>query len=459
MAEILKTENGAMLNHALLTLQNLAECEENKEALVEECGVVEPLMNVIKTNSAIRSKKYAISVLQMLPVNENIVDEVLGEVFQALGLPKWRKAANNDLETSNVEIPSEEKEDKDEIIIAQMARHRKNVIKEMASSEAVYVAGLQNIKIHFEEPLKTVKDAAKLNIPKIFHLLPPIRKTHETLLSDLENIINNVPEPNWSTEVASTLIRMTPFLKQCSPYIEGFDKTMELLDGLQKNKNAVKVLEKAKENCTLNLQSYLITPIQRIPRLELMLKDIIRHTPSESPDLKILKEAVNEITSVAAHCNQRKKDADTRYRLAAIALKIKNIPTEIDIMSKTRDYVHEGTLKIYPPSVGPMYFAHFYLFTDLLIWATNDEFDQGGSQHYSGHLAWKKRQLVIGRVSQEEMKQLQLRTNRSARRLVSSVPNESLMFTLENGTTSRVLCAPSEVVKQEWINRLKEAQK
>ncbi|EPB80337.1 RhoGEF domain protein [Ancylostoma ceylanicum] len=57
----------------------------------------------------------------------------------------------------------------------------------------------------------------------------------------------------------------------------------------------------------LDLDSLLISPIQRVPRYELLVKQLIKHTPTEHPDHEVLLRAQRHIHNLAVAINQHKE--------------------------------------------------------------------------------------------------------------------------------------------------------
>jgi hypothetical protein len=50
------------------------------------------------------------------------------------------------------------------------------------------------------------------------------------------------------------------------------------------------------EQCNgLPFQAFLIQPIQRIPRYQMLLTDLVRHTPQEHPDYQNLNKALAKV--------------------------------------------------------------------------------------------------------------------------------------------------------------------
>jgi len=66
----------------------------------------------------------------------------------------------------------------------------------------------------------------------------------------------------------------------------------------------------------LNLESYLLLPIQRIPRYRLLLEELVRCTPPKPDELDdSLKRALQEISSLANNMNEGKRESESRRKL------------------------------------------------------------------------------------------------------------------------------------------------
>jgi FYVE/RhoGEF/PH domain-containing protein 5/6 len=71
----------------------------------------------------------------------------------------------------------------------------------------------------------------------------------------------------------------------------------------------VECLEREKKNSGgLDLDSLLITPVQRIPRYKLLLKELVKHTSDSHPDKKNLNDALQKMTEIANIVNDSMKN-------------------------------------------------------------------------------------------------------------------------------------------------------
>ena len=52
------------------------------------------------------------------------------------------------------------------------------------------------------------------------------------------------------------------------------------------------------------IHDLLIQPVQRIPRYRLLLEQLLKSTPGDHPDTKLLKDALNKASSLYFHRNE-----------------------------------------------------------------------------------------------------------------------------------------------------------
>lgn len=68
----------------------------------------------------------------------------------------------------------------------------------------------------------------------------------------------------------------------------------------------------------LSLASFLIMPVQRIPRYSLLLQDMVKHTWTSHPDFQDLKEAAQKLKECAVALNLKKEESENLEKLAEI---------------------------------------------------------------------------------------------------------------------------------------------
>lgn len=125
-------------------------------------------------------------------------------------------------------------------------------------------------------------------------------------------------------------------------YIAHFDKSANVLSSCLRNYEFNKWHEEVCHKQNLNgmrLNSFLIMPVQRMPRYELLLRELISHTPDDHPDLTALKSAYDNLKEVSKSINEFKRSAEQKVRLMEIQADLRT--TCPDLAQPYRKYVDE----------------------------------------------------------------------------------------------------------------------
>jgi len=80
--------------------------------------------------------------------------------------------------------------------------------------------------------------------------------------------------------------------------------------------------EKLKTGKMQELDSYLILPIQRIPRYVLLLQELVKHTWKDHADYQKLCEAWGKMQKTANYMNEKKKETENSFKVLEIKSKI-----------------------------------------------------------------------------------------------------------------------------------------
>jgi FYVE/RhoGEF/PH domain-containing protein 3 len=127
------------------------------------------------------------------------------------------------------------------------------------------------------------------------------------LLSSLDDKISNW---NDGTEIGFIFLENAPVLKLYVEYVNNYENSVRTIAECIKNKNFVDfVVETVGLVDTYPLSSLLIQPIQRIPRYEMLLSDLVKHTWDSHPDMESLQKALAVIKANAQFVNAQKKDS------------------------------------------------------------------------------------------------------------------------------------------------------
>jgi RhoGEF domain len=100
-------------------------------------------------------------------------------------------------------------------------------------------------------------------------------------------------------------------------YVNRFDSALEVLQRNQANPKFSKFLKQIMQegNIPLDLGAYLINPVQRLPRYELLLREVVKHTAENHADYKSVNEAQATLKEVNERINQSKRDEEMRSKV------------------------------------------------------------------------------------------------------------------------------------------------
>jgi DNA invertase Pin-like site-specific DNA recombinase len=128
---------------------------------------------------------------------------------------------------------------------------------------------------------------------------------------------NRLFEPDTSETIAQIFLHVGPVMIIYTEYCTGYGKAVELFEQMQKRSAFVRTLEKMKYRSGLG--SLLITPIQRLPRYNLLLRDLLKHTPNDHPEYNRLAEAIEVIQRLCDRldvCTSNAVNVQTMVELA-----------------------------------------------------------------------------------------------------------------------------------------------
>ena len=88
--------------------------------------------------------------------------------------------------------------------------------------------------------------------------------------------------------IGDIIVKFSPFFKMYTEYVKNFDNAIHTINTTYaKNTKFAAIMDDihAMPECgNLSLQHHMLTPIQRIPRYEILLKEYLKKLPEDSPD-------------------------------------------------------------------------------------------------------------------------------------------------------------------------------
>ena len=241
---------------------------------------------------------------------------------------------------------------------------------ELVTTERTYVNLLDGLIINYVNKLK---DSSIITRNQYAALFPSdiitIHNCNKTFLQDLEKLHKTW---NNSTSKLSPLIQsFVPYFRMYQNYVNNHEKSTTILTQLnQTNAKFLEHEQSVQSSCgNLRLSGLLILPIQRIPRYEILLKEIIKNTPKNHIDLNGLNESLNKVKDVSTAINDRMKENERRKKVREVETRFGGT---VALVAPARQFVKEGMLCKIERKADSDYM--FFLFSDCLVYGMEQGF-------------------------------------------------------------------------------------
>eukprot|EP01129_Flabellula_baltica_P008223 TRINITY_DN3245_c0_g1_i2.p1 TRINITY_DN3245_c0_g1~~TRINITY_DN3245_c0_g1_i2.p1 ORF type:complete len:995 (+),score=239.26 TRINITY_DN3245_c0_g1_i2:257-3241(+) len=222
---------------------------------------------------------------------------------------------------------------------------RKGVATEILNSELAYVDGLSCLKEVYFSKLATVSEDMfpKKMISTITSNLTIIHSFNSAFYKELSKRMENFYQ--HEERIGDIFCKYSKMFKIYTDYVKQYRNTIIGISERAYDLSLQQLLQTCRMDPRCNhrsIEDLLITPVQRIPRYQLLLQELIDNTPSHHSDLPDLKKALVEIVSVAVYVNEKKKEAENLHSVCVIANQISGYDRILP--DGGRQYVRQGML-------------------------------------------------------------------------------------------------------------------
>ncbi|CAB3992237.1 Myosin-M heavy chain [Paramuricea clavata] len=200
---------------------------------------------------------------------------------------------------------------------------RKEAIIELVQTEINYGNDFQIIKEEFLSPMQTGGIVSPDNLAKIFlniqELLDVSTKFCQKIQNSMEECMNKNDEELCHMNVGKVFIENVEFLQAYELYCSRQPEAMSLLESLQKKNDVLRVFLNitCHENpkCRkMDINSFLMAPVQRVTKYPLLLSRIRRATPRWHGDREDLKLAQRKVEEQIAKINSLTKSSEIKAK-------------------------------------------------------------------------------------------------------------------------------------------------
>ncbi|XP_075757353.1 phosphatidylinositol 3,4,5-trisphosphate-dependent Rac exchanger 1 protein isoform X3 [Pelodiscus sinensis] len=253
-------------------------------------------------------------------------------------------------------------------------RLRLCVLSEILVTERDYVGTLRFLQSAFLHRIRqnAVDNAEKYiteeNVKILFSNIEDILDVHKAFLAALEFCLQ--PEPQSQHELGNVFLKFKDKFSVYEEYCSNHEKALRLLMELNKIP-AVRafllscMLLGGRKTTDIPLEGYLLTPIQRICKYPLLLKELAKRTPSKHPDHQAVQNALQAMKTVCTNINETKRQMEKLEALEQLQSHIEGWEGS-NLTDICTQLLLQGTLlKI---SAGNIQERTFFLFDNLLVY-------------------------------------------------------------------------------------------
>lgn len=258
---------------------------------------------------------------------------------------------------------------------------RDHVVRELLSTERTYVRELNVVMNTYFQGLSSnstiIKEEGDMSV--LFANLPSILSLNTQFLQAIESRLET-----WQPEkdtIGDLFVSVSEDLKEYTKYVSNHSQATELLSKIMRTQEWSEFMKTSlmSQGMIRNLDSYLILPVQRIPRYVLLIKEMQKHTPQTHPDSALLSQAYECIEGVARSINEAIKATEQQAELTRLEARFDEHPYfsihvnngDNEEEKKRRILLKTGALNRVTGKEEKqerVVFVYF-LFEDLLAWA------------------------------------------------------------------------------------------
>eukprot|EP01114_Cavostelium_apophysatum_P014795 TRINITY_DN3922_c0_g1_i1.p1 TRINITY_DN3922_c0_g1~~TRINITY_DN3922_c0_g1_i1.p1 ORF type:complete len:526 (-),score=118.52 TRINITY_DN3922_c0_g1_i1:1033-2610(-) len=336
----------------------------------------------------------------------------------------------------------------------RMLKQRSNVLNEIVATERTYTECLEICCEILITPLLKNNLISQEEAAQIFSNLDyKIVKIHIQLLKNLERRMeewNASGDQTKEQRVGDIFLDLVEEFKSYRHYITNYNESLQMLNAcIAKSPAFNQFLLEAKSNPRCNLRGasdFLIMPIQRLPRYELLLSDLLKCTDEHHSDYSDIKECLSQLKQITNYLNELKRQADSTSRMLVVEKKVIGNTKPSSIFQEGRMLIREGPL-VHLKQMGPGKESELYvfLFSDIIMASKMTAIRKGlieRTMRYNHEITIPLKGTVVDDMKPEE---------------VRGVPAENLFKLVTNDGKLLVFKATNVYQKNNWMNDIKQA--
>ncbi|KAG2379024.1 hypothetical protein C9374_007662 [Naegleria lovaniensis] len=235
---------------------------------------------------------------------------------------------------------------------------RWEVIAEIIKTEENYVEGLNHLERFYIKPLRALGSATQhvkpvitqKDLSYIFDKMTVIKSVNEGFLKQLKMLdLSFETQDEPAKSIGLFFKRTLPMFKVYTDYVNNYNSiATRVKDMMKENPSFDSYMNEMERNARkqgkVGFFSYMIQPVQRLPRYTLLVNELLKHTPESHPDYKNLCDASELSKQVSSHVNSAMNVLQNQLKMTEINSSILKLEESIGstFIKPSRTFVLEG---------------------------------------------------------------------------------------------------------------------
>eukprot|EP01103_Thecamoeba_quadrilineata_P012534 TRINITY_DN3255_c0_g1_i2.p1 TRINITY_DN3255_c0_g1~~TRINITY_DN3255_c0_g1_i2.p1 ORF type:complete len:674 (+),score=127.77 TRINITY_DN3255_c0_g1_i2:72-2093(+) len=228
---------------------------------------------------------------------------IIQRFFRRSRRKQRRKIANDTLQNVVVELRTSQ--------TSKRWRQRAEIENEIYNTEKIYVDSLEFVIKSYLNPIRQSNLVKAEDVKKIFSNIEIIANCNSILLKDLKKYIDApvIAYSEFNFNIGTIFNQLAPIMKMYIEYCNNYSTMITTLERMMKQKATYQFFDElmVKSGRIGELTSYLIQPIQRIPRYVMLLQELLKCTQASITEHADINEALSALKDVAILVNENKR--------------------------------------------------------------------------------------------------------------------------------------------------------
>eukprot|EP01103_Thecamoeba_quadrilineata_P014405 TRINITY_DN4295_c0_g1_i2.p1 TRINITY_DN4295_c0_g1~~TRINITY_DN4295_c0_g1_i2.p1 ORF type:complete len:617 (-),score=123.68 TRINITY_DN4295_c0_g1_i2:37-1887(-) len=263
-------------------------------------------------------------------------------------------------------------------------KQRNNTLYEIYTTERDYCKNLDSLIQLFLNPLKVISKEPNSfitpeDVSNLFLNIEQIYNLNSNLLALITERLKDWPICSLMGDI---FISMIPMMDIYLEYYLNYGNSIKTLERLSTNEEFKNFLKDVASNPSCihpNTSYFLIMPIQRLPRYQLLLHSLKNLTAETHVDYDNISQALLQVSKIVENINNTKRNFETQLD---VLNRIEGLDTLIpaELRSRTnRELIKEGPLNemLLTSAKKKLKLFHVILFDDLLVRASFKKSSEG----------------------------------------------------------------------------------